>query len=636
MRSSSFGSTSKRSNYSRTFDLPEDLRDYGAVGLEGAMLPIFLNGLRQNNHQDLVEVTLELEDDSIVVCDVTPTSYSNPTGDEAAAGFLARSLSATSRIRHKFSWLRSSSSRASSDFEAPAISARDARRIKAQLARSRSGARQALNGLRFISKTTGTSDANELWKQVESRFESLVKDGLLCREDFGECIGMVDSKEFALGVFDALARRRRQNIAKITKEELYDFWLQISDQSFDARLQIFFDMADSNEDGRITRNEVQELLMLSASANKLSKLKEQADEYASLIMEELDPENLGYIELWQLETLLLQRDSYMNYSRPLSTASVGWSQNLSSFRPKCVVRRLSCTLKCMVLENWQKSWILLLWFMAMVALFAWKFNQYRQKAAFQIMGYCLTTAKGAAETLKLNMALILLPVCRNMLTWLRSTRARLFIPFDDNINFHKIIACAIAIGVLLHAGNHLICDFPRLINSSPEEFASIASDFDNKKPTYEDLLRGVEGVTGISMVILMTIAFTLATGRFRRNVVKLPTPFNRLTGFNAFWYSHQLLGLVYILLLIHGTFLFLVHKWYQKTTWMYISVPLFLYIAERNLRTCRSKYDSVKILKVSVLPGDVFSLVMSKPNGFKYKSGQYIFLQCPSISPFEW
>lgn len=40
-----------------------------------------------------------------------------------------------------------------------------------------------------------------------------------------------------------------------------------------------------------------QLIMLSASANKLSKLKEQAEEYASLIMEELDPENFGYIEV---------------------------------------------------------------------------------------------------------------------------------------------------------------------------------------------------------------------------------------------------------------------------------------------------------------------------------------------------
>ena len=53
---------------------------------------------------------------------------------------------------------------------------------------------------------------------------------------------MKDSKEFAVSVFDALARRRRQKLEKITKDELHDFWLLISDESFDARLQIFFDM----------------------------------------------------------------------------------------------------------------------------------------------------------------------------------------------------------------------------------------------------------------------------------------------------------------------------------------------------------------------------------------------------------
>lgn len=129
----------------------------------------------------------------------------------------------------------------------------------------------------------------------------------------------------------------------------------------------------------------------------------------------------------------------------------------------------------------------------------------------------------------------------------------------------QIIACAIVIGVLLHAGNHLICDFPRMVNASPEKFASIASDFNNIQPTYTDLLTSIIGVTGISMVILMAIAFTLATRHFRKSIVKLPAPFNRLTGFNAFWYSHHLLVLVYVLLLLHGTFLFLVHRWYQKT-----------------------------------------------------------------------
>lgn len=40
-----------------------------------------------------------------------------------------------------------------------------------------------------------------------------------------------------------------------------------------------------------------QIIMLSASANKLSRLKEQAEEYAALIMEELDPEKLGYVEV---------------------------------------------------------------------------------------------------------------------------------------------------------------------------------------------------------------------------------------------------------------------------------------------------------------------------------------------------
>lgn len=88
---------------------------------------------------------------------------------------------------------------------------------------------------------------------------------------------------------------------------------------------------------------------------------------------------------------------------------------------------------------WRRAWIVLLWLIICSALFAWKFTQYRHRAAFQVMGYCVSTAKGAAETLKFNMALILLPVCRNTITWLRKNRSiNSIIPFNDNINFHKV------------------------------------------------------------------------------------------------------------------------------------------------------------------------------------------------------
>jgi respiratory burst oxidase len=52
----------------------------------------------------------------------------------------------------------------------------------------------------------------------------------------------MDSKEFAGELFDALARRRGITTPGITKAELQEFLDQITDQSFDSRLQTFFDM----------------------------------------------------------------------------------------------------------------------------------------------------------------------------------------------------------------------------------------------------------------------------------------------------------------------------------------------------------------------------------------------------------
>ncbi|CAL4999157.1 unnamed protein product [Urochloa decumbens] len=693
----------------------------GGAGDGDGMLPAFLA-----DQGDLVEVMLELDEESMVVRSVTPTAAPaaalyGPTslgGGGSAGGArtpddgarsLSRCSSTTSRIRRKFAWLRSPSpsqrhppasaaAAAVSDSQAvreAALAARERRRLQAsRLNRSRSGARRALKGLRFISRTAGAGDdaaaaGGELWRRVEERFNALARDGLLARDDFGDCIGMVDSKEFAVGIFDALARRRRQNLERISKEELYDFWLQISDQSFDARLQIFFDMVDTNVDGRITREEVQELIVLSASANKLSKLKEQAEEYAALIMEELDPENLGYIELWQLEALLLQRDAYMTYSRPMSSGSAAqWSQGLTaggaqqpqppsasqqqqqsrtSLRRRWLMspRRAAARARVAAAEGWRRAWVVALWVAAMAALFAWRFTQYRRSAAFEVMGYCLPTAKGAAETLKLNMALVLLPACRNTLTWLRSTWARFFVPFDDAIAFHKIIATAIAVGICLHAGNHLACDFPRLIASGPTEYRLVARYFGAEKPTYRALLAGAEGVTGIVMVTLMAVSFTLATRPFRNrqeiaanNKGRAPAPAAAAdggassrwdtspastpsgtrttssssstsscssTGGSCSSSTGGTRGRYPEAMLRHSAY-----------TWMYISVPLVLYVGERTLRAFRSKAYAVKILKVCLLPGNVLTITMSKPYGFRYRSGQYIFLQCPTISPFEW
>ncbi|KAK7258908.1 hypothetical protein RIF29_24497 [Crotalaria pallida] len=370
--------------------------------------------------------------------------------------------------------------------------------------RTKSGAAPALKGLEFV-----TSFRAEGWSVVKDRFEKLAAaDNKLPRALFGECIGM-NNKEFDGELFDALARRGGITSASITKDQLREFWEQITDDSFDSRLRIFFDMVDKNADGRITVEEVKEIIALSASANKLSKIQERAEEYAAFIVEEFDRDKHGFIELCDLEKLLVQalpQATHLSTNNKVLTKIM--SKKSDSTEEDNPIKQGFLALAYFVKDNWKRLWVITLWLFICIALFTWKFIQYKHHAVFHVMGYCVTTAKGAAETLKFNMALILLPVCRNTITWLRTrTMVGEVVPFDDNTNFHK--------------------------------------------------------------------------------------------------------------------------------TWMYVAVPMMIYACERLLRTFRSGYKRVDILKVAVYP-DLLALHMSKPKRFKYSSGQYIFVKCLGVSPFEW
>jgi respiratory burst oxidase len=437
----------------------------------------------------------------------------------------------------------------------------------AKLDRTKSAASQALKGLKFISKTDGGAG----WSAVEKRFNQITATtgGLLLRTKFGECIGMT-SKDFALELFDALARRRNITGEVIDGDQLKEFWEQINDQSFDSRLKTFFDMVDKDADGRLTEDEVREIISLSASANNLSTIQKRADEYAALIMEELDPDNIGYIMLESLETLLLQAatQSVITSTGERKNLSHMMSQRLKPTFNRNPLKRWYRGLRFFLLDNWQRCWVIVLWFIVMAILFTYKYIQYRRSPVYPVMGDCVCMAKGAAETVKLNMALILLPVCRNTITWLRNkTRLGRVVPFDDNLNFHKVIAVGIIVGVTMHAGAHLACDFPRLLHATPEAYRPLRQFFGDEQPkSYWHFVNSVEGITGLVMVLLMAIAFTLATPWFRRGKLNyLPGPLKKLASFNAFWYTHHLFVIVYILLVAHGYYLYLTRDWHNKT-----------------------------------------------------------------------
>ncbi|XP_062170231.1 respiratory burst oxidase homolog protein F-like isoform X2 [Alnus glutinosa] len=501
-------------------------------------------------------------------------------------------------------------------------------------------AESGIEGLRFVN-VTGSGGME--WKDVDERFDrlALTKNGpepVVNWSDFGFCIGMQESPEFGNEVLRAVRGLRDWKI-HITKCELHQYWRRMADPCFDSRIRIFFNLCDRDMDGLITEMDIKQTILLSASTNKLCLSREEAEYCATLIMELLDTENLRYIELSQFEKLFkvrLSKGSNIPSNYELSITdhpSPNYDDHNDPFGEALISKS-----EILIRSYWRGAWIIVLWLGVCFALFGWKFSEYSHRTAFQVMGYCISTAKGAAETLKFNMALILLPVCRNTITWLRKhRRINSVVPFNDNINFHKLIAGGIVVGVILHGGTHLACDFPRISRSDRSIFQrTIAARFQYHQPSYVEILATTEAATGIAMVVLMAIAFSLATKWPRRRSPSLPRSLQRVTGYNTFWYSHHLFILVYALLVIHSLFLFLTDNLFEKTTWMYIAIPVLLYTGERIFRAVRSELDEAKIFKVSFYQGKVMSLKLQKPGGFKYKSGMYTFIQCPQISPFEW
>ncbi|ONL99744.1 putative respiratory burst oxidase homolog protein I [Zea mays] len=389
-------------------------------------------------------------------------------------------------------------------------------------------------------------------------------------------------------------------------------------------IRIAMDSCDRNSTSRITGKDIKQAIMFSASLNKLTLNQDEATEYTNLILEELQT-GQGVLQM--------------------NVMSKGLSRDLQPtcgpipVPMKCSRQRHILTATVVFFQaHWRRIFVVFLWLMACAALFTWKFMQYRQRLAFEVMGYCLSTAKGAAETLKLNMAIVLLPVCRNTVTWLRRSRViNSVIPFNDNINFHKLVAAGIVIGVILHGGIHLACDFPRITRTDKAFFGrTIAADFGYHQPSYLEIVVSTEGTTGIAMVVLMFVAFLLASSPSRRNPGMLPPLVRQLAGFNAFWYSHHVFIAVYVLLIVHSMFLFLAKDVAEKTTWMYVAIPVVIYIGERMFRMVRSMVFDVKILNATVYPGMVLALKVTKPPGFRYQSGMYVFVQCPEVSKFEW
>ncbi|XP_064343180.1 NADPH oxidase 3 [Camelus dromedarius] len=269
--------------------------------------------------------------------------------------------------------------------------------------------------------------------------------------------------------------------------------------------------------------------------------------------------------------------------------------------------------------------------------------------------------------------LILLPISRNLISFMRGTSICFRGPWrrqlDKNLKFHKLVAYGIAINATIHIVAHL-CNLERYHWAQSAEadgfLAALSKLGDTPNETYLNPIRTfhtstiTETLTTISGIsgLLISLALTL--------IMTSSTEFIRQMSYELFWYTHHVFIIFFISLAVHGagrivrgqtpeslsrhnvTFCRDHHaEWHtavrcpapqfsgkEPSAWKWVLGPVVLYACERIIRCWRFQQEVV-ITKVVSHPSGVLELRMKKRN-FKMVPGQYILLQCPSISSLEW
>ncbi|KAJ2716212.1 hypothetical protein H4R19_000777 [Coemansia spiralis] len=261
------------------------------------------------------------------------------------------------------------------------------------------------------------------------------------------------------------------------------------------------------------------------------------------------------------------------------------------------------------------------WVLLEALLFSLALVNYRYYPLWQgmdkLLGGSFMAARAGALVLHVNTALVLLPVCRTTISWIRTTPLNRIIPFDHALLFHRVIGYSIALFMLIHAGAHYRNYY--LVSKA------------TGVPYWRILFTTGHSITG--HIMLVVIAIMAITGH------------SKIRGkhFNLFWNLHHLFVVYFACFSIHGGFCLLKKDLPPFCStgagfYKYWIASGVLYLFERLAREIRANVRAkhMRVQKVILHPGKVLEVQYHKPLRFKSLAGQYAFLNCPAVSTEQW
>ncbi|TWW76018.1 Dual oxidase 1 [Takifugu flavidus] len=241
-------------------------------------------------------------------------------------------------------------------------------------------------------------------------------------------------------------------------------------------------------------------------------------------------------------------------------------------------------------------------------------------------------ARGSAAAVSFLFPYMLLTVCRNLITLCRETFLNRYIPFDAAIDFHRFMAMAAIVLSVVHTLAHVVniyifslSDLSILSCLFPKVFRNNGSERPMKWSWW--FFQTVPGLTGILLLFTLAFMYVFASRYFRR------------ISFRGFWFTHCLYVVVYALTVIHGSYALIQEPRFH----IYLIPPALLFLLDKLISLSRKKLEipvpshvAFRALCLVALPAGVTHLEFKRPQGFVYRSGQWVRIACLTLGADEY
>ncbi|XP_077992197.1 dual oxidase 1-like [Glandiceps talaboti] len=504
-----------------------------------------------------------------------------------------------------------------------------------------------------------------------------MKEVLECEltvHEFAEAFSMKLDDDFVQLIFESVDK---DGNGYISFKEFLELVIVLYRGSVEDKCRMLFDLYDVNSDGRLAKQEFTNMIKNSLSLIQADVADDNLDSMVDMMYKKADLSDKNELTFDNFMTLLGDyKDNFENAVLPMRGVGattprqiqLGWNGNdgTATFRPGTPFGTRNCSpdsgygaprgqvrplttkgrsptrqsqlptsnstgkrWKSFVryMENHRLEIFYLIIYLCVVAgIFierAYFFSVEREHRGLRrIAGYGVTVTRGAASVIMFTMSALLVTMCRNTITHLRSTFLSRYIPFDSAVDFHKVIAGTMILFTCVHVTGHSI-NFYHIATQPADDLTCLFRDFFHRShqlPKFQYwLFSTTTGITGVMLVIVLAIMVVFATPIARRYV------------YNAFWATHKLYLLLYILTILHGSGRLVIEPIFHY----FLLGPAILFTLDKLVSISRKK-DSIKVTKVELLPSDVVYLEWKRPTDFTYKSGQWIKISSAALGENEY